>query len=142
MRGLVGALTTVALALVVAAGSLFGLRDRSVLASPPEATVEDFLRKLATERYVRAHADLSDDVARGVGPDSLRSLLRALEGRVGAIVDVHGERIWMTETSARATAVLKTDEGREVEVELPLTWSTGEWSIADVGGLERERKRE
>lgn len=142
MNGIVGALATVALALVVTAGSLFGLRDRSVLASPPEATVEDFLRKLATERYVRAHADLSDDLARAVGPDSLRSLLRALESRVGTIDDVRGERIWMTETSARAAAVLKTDDGREMEVELPLTWSNGEWSIADVRGLERERRSE
>jgi|SRR3712207_3500372 len=142
MNGLVGALLTVALALVVTAASLFGLRDRSVLASPPEATVEDFVRKLAMGRYVRAHGDLSDDVAKQVSPDSLRSLLRALEDRVGDIVDVRGERIWMTDGSARAAAVLETDRKREVEVEFPLTWSSGEWAVADVRGLEREQKSE
>src|SRR3712207_2788932 len=140
MSGLVGALLTMALALAVTAASLFGLRDRSVLASPPEATVEDFLRKLATGRYVRAHADLSDDDAAQVSPDSLRSLVRALENRVGAIVDVRGERLWMTEGSARAAAVLETDRGREVEVDFPLTGSSGEWEGADVRGLERERR--
>jgi hypothetical protein len=142
MSGIVGALVTVALALVVTAGSLFGLRDRSVLASPPEATVEDFVRKLETGRYVRAHADLSDDVAQQVSPDSLQSLLRALESRVGKIRDVHGERLWMTDGTARAAAVLETDRGRKVEIAFPLTWTSGEWSVADVRGLERERKAE
>ncbi len=139
MTGPLGALLIIALAIGVTAGSLFGLRDRSVLASPPESAVEDFVRKLATERYVRAHADLSDDVAERVGPDSLRSLLRALEGRVGRILDVRGERLWMTDGSARAAAVLETDRGRQVEVDFPLAWTNGEWAVADLRGLERER---
>jgi hypothetical protein len=139
MIGLLGALLTIALALGVAAGSLFGLRDRSVLASPPESVVEDFVRKLAAGRYVRAHGDLSDDLAGQVGPDSLRSLLRALERRVGEIVDVRGERLWMTRDSARAATALKTSRRREVAIEFPLTWSNGEWAVADVRGLERER---
>jgi hypothetical protein len=142
MSGLVGALLTVALAVAITAGSLIGLHDRSVLASPPEATVEDFLRKLATERYVRAHADLSDDLAEQVSPDSLRSLLRALESRVGEIVDVRGERVWMTDGTARAAAVLETERGRNVEVDFPLAWSSGEWAVADVRGLEREQRGE
>jgi hypothetical protein len=142
MIGLLGMLLTIAIALGVTAGSLFGLRDRSVLASPPEAVVEDFMRKLETGRYVRAHGDLSDDVARQVTADSLRSLLHALEARVGAIVDVHGERRWMTRPAARAAAILTTERGQEVEVEFPLEWSKGEWSVADVRGLERERRRE
>jgi hypothetical protein len=140
MSGLLGALLTIALALGVTAGGLFGLRDRSVLASPPEATVEDFVRKLATARYVRAHADLSDDVAEQVTPDSLGMLLRALEDRVGAIVEVRGERLWMTRGSARAAALVKTDRRHEVAVEFPLTWSSGEWAVADVRGLEQERR--
>src|SRR3712207_4914943 len=134
MSGLVGALLTVALALVVTVGSLLGLRDRSVLASPPEATVEDFVRKLVMTRYARAHASLSDDLAEQVSPDSLRSLLRALESRVGGIRDVRGERLWMTDGSARASAVLETDLGRAVEVDFPLAWSSGEWTVADVRG--------
>jgi hypothetical protein len=142
MSGLVGALLTMALAIGVTAGSLFGLRDRSVLTSPPESAVEDFVRKLAMERYARARADLSDDLARQVGPDSLRSLLRALESRVGEIVDVRGERLWMTEGAARAAAVLETKRRREVEVEFPLEWSSGEWAVSDVRGLERERDRQ
>jgi hypothetical protein len=140
MIGLLGVLLTIALALGVTAGSLFGLRDRSVLASPPEATVEDFVRKLATGRYVRAHNDVSDAVAEQVNPDSLRSLLGALESRVGEIVDVHGERLWMTRSGARAAAIVKTDRGQEVTVEFPLEWSSGEWSVADLQGLERERR--
>jgi hypothetical protein len=135
MIGLLGVLLTIALALGVAAGSLFGLRDRSVLASPPESVVEDFVRKLAAGRYVRAHGDLSDDLAGQVGPDSLRSLLLALERRVGEIVDVRGERLWMTRGGARARAILKTSRHSEVEVEFPLQWSSGEWSVADLGGL-------
>ncbi len=97
------------------------------------------MRKLETERYVRAHAGLSDDLGRQVGPDSLRSLLHALENRVGRIVDVRGERLWMTRDAARAAAVLETDRQREVAVELPLAWSNGQWSVADVRGLEREQ---
>jgi len=140
MKGLLGALLTVVLAVGVTAGSVFGLRDRSVLTSPPESAVEDFVRKLATGRYVRAHGDLSDDLAKEVGPDSLRSLVRALESRVGEIVDVRGERLWMTEGSARAAAVLETKRRREVEVDFPLEWSSGEWAVADLRGLERERE--
>ena len=142
MRGLVGILGTIALALGVTAGSLFGLRDRSALTSPPESTAEDFMRKLETGRYVRAHADLSDDVAGQVSPDSLGVLLRALEARVGGIVDVRGERTWMTDGTARAAAELETDRGRKLEVDFPLTWSGGEWAVADVRGLERERNGE
>jgi hypothetical protein len=138
MMGLLGALLTVALAVAVAAASLRGLGDRSVLASPPESVVEDFVRKLETGRYVRAHADLSDDLAAQVGPDSLRSLLRALESRVGTIVDVRGERLWMTRGSARAAAALETDRRRDVQIEFPLTWTNGEWAVADLRGLERE----
>ncbi|MDQ3950920.1 MAG: hypothetical protein M3282_11325 [Gemmatimonadota bacterium] len=139
MIGLLGVLLTIALAIGVTAGSLFGLRDRSVLASAPESAVEDFVRKLATKRYVRAHGDLNDDVAKQVSPDSLRSLIRALENRVGEIVDVRGERLWMTRTSARAAAVLTTSRRREFTVEFPLMWSNGEWAVADMRGLEQER---
>lgn len=142
MNGLLGTLLTVALAIGLTAASLFGFRDRSVLTSPPEAAVEDFMRKLVMGRYGPAHADLSDDVAEHVTPDSLRALLRGLQSRVGSIVDVHGERLWMTEGAARAAAILKTDRDRQVEVDFPLAWSRGEWSIADVRGLERERRAE
>jgi hypothetical protein len=141
MIGLLGVLLTITLAIGVTAGSLFGLHDRSILASPPESAVEDFVRKLETKRYVRAHGDLNDDVAKQVSPDSLRSLLRALESRVGKIVSVRGERLWMTRGAARAAAVLETERDQEVEVEFPLQWSSGQWSVADVQGLERERRR-
>jgi hypothetical protein len=140
VSALLGALLTVAIALGLTAGALFGFRDRSVLASPPEATVEDFVRKLATKRYARAHADLSDDVAEQVTPDSLRTLLHALESRVGEIVDVRGERLWLTPVSGRAAAILETSRRREVTVEFPLTWSNGEWDVAGVRGLEQERE--
>jgi hypothetical protein len=141
MTGLLGALLTAALAFALTAGALFGLRDRSVLASPPEAVAEDFVRKLETGRYVRAREDLSDDLAQQVGPDSLRLLLHSLEQRAGQILDVRGERLWMTNTAARAAAVLTTEGGRELEVEFPLEWTKGEWSVADVRGLERERPK-
>jgi hypothetical protein len=139
MKGPLGVLLTVGIAIGLTAAALFALGDRSVLASPPEAVVEDFMRKLATGRYARAREDLSDDVAQQVGPDSLRTLLSALEGRVGKIVDVRGERLWMTRETARAAAVLESDRRRAVKVELPLVWSSGEWALADVRGLERER---
>jgi hypothetical protein len=142
MIGPLGVLLTIVLAFALSAGALFGLRDRSVLASPPEAVAEDFVRKLETGRYVRAHEDLSDDLAKQIGPDSLRSLLHGLEQRVGQILDVQGERLWMTNTGARAAAILTTEGGQELEVEFPLEWNNGEWSVADVRGLERERRRE
>jgi hypothetical protein len=142
MMGPLGVLLTIVVAFALTAGALFGLRDRSVLASPPEAVAEDFVRKLETGRYVRAHGDLGDELAQQVGPDSLRSLLHSLEQRVGQIIDVRGERLWMTTTAARAATVLTIKGGQEVEVEFPLEWSKGEWSVADVGGLERERRRE
>jgi hypothetical protein len=139
MKGPLGVLVTMAVAIGITAAALFGLGDRSLLASPPEAVVEDFMRKLETGRYVRAREDLSDDIVEQVGPDSLRALQRALEARIGKIVDVHGERLWMTRNAARAAAVLTTESQKEVEVELPLVWSSGEWAVADVRGLERER---
>jgi hypothetical protein len=142
MMGPLGVLLTIVLAFALSAGALFGLRDRSVLASPPEAVAEDFVRKLGTGRYVRAHEDLSDDLAQQVEPDSLRSLLHGLEQRTGRLLDVRGERLWMTNTAARAAAILTTEQGQKVEVELPLEWSNGEWSVADVRGLERERRRD
>ena len=137
MNALWSVLLAAAVALGVAAGTVFALGDRSVLVSPPEAVVEDFVRALATDRYDRAVPYLSKEIGSRVGTDSLRALTQALESRIGDIEDVRCERFWMTRDNAAAFAVLTATGADLVSFELPLTWTGPEWAIAGLHGLVR-----
>lgn len=116
-------------------GLLFGLGDRQVFTSPPEAVAEQFMRKLATGRYEVAMDQLSGELRRKVRPDDLKAAAQRLKERVGQIQDVRGEPGLMRGDEAEAAAVLTLQQGKETPLRFRLTRSQGAWAIDDLGDL-------
>jgi hypothetical protein len=114
---------------------VFGLGDRQILVSPPEAKVEGFVRELNTKRYERALPYLSDELATHVDVDKLKTLTARLKGRVGEIADVRGEPGWMKGDKAEATAEMETERAGTVTLKFGLTRQQGEWAIDGLNDL-------
>ena len=127
----------VAAIVIVLAGALetvvaFG--DRQLFVPPLESVAESFVRHLASNRYDRAHALLTTDVAARTRLADLETIATTLRQRVGAIVKVEGEP-----TRARVIG-----DRSEVTVELGVDWTRGRWRISrwmidDVKKLGRSR---
>jgi hypothetical protein len=128
-------LLAIALVLGFVAGVVYGLGDRTVLVPPPEATVENFVRKLEPSRCGMAMDHLSDALSRRIGPSELCRLSRALTRQMGLILDVSGELVRMTGDHAQADAVLKLPHGRTARFRLGLHREHGLWRIQDLGDL-------
>ena len=111
---LVGAVTAGALAL--GAGSVVAGHDTSTLVSPPEAVVEQFVRKLAAARYDVARAHLADDSP--AARERIRTARETLRARAGAINQVEGKPGVIEGERATATAVVTTERAGEIPMEL------------------------
>ena len=122
---LVGAV--IAAALAVVAGSVTAGHDRGTLVSPPDAVVEQFVRKLAGARYDVALAHLED------GSPAMRERIRmtsdALRARAGAIDQVEGKPGAIEGDEATATAVLTTERAGDITMEFRLIRRAGSWRI-------------
>lgn len=130
MSALLKELAVIALALLVSAAAVLGLRDRGTMVPPPETVVEEFVRDLSLERWGPAHAHLSAPIADSLGPDSLAGYADALQQRVGRIADVHGRPFFATDEAAEATAEITTEAGDRVALRFPLSREQGLWKIA------------
>ena len=130
MRALLQELAVIALALLVAAGAVQGLRDRGTLVPPPEMVVEEFVRELSLERWGPSRTHLSAPLAERLAPDSLRDYVESLEQRVGRIEDVHGRPFFSTDEAAEATAEITTEAGDRFELRFPLSREQGLWKIS------------
>jgi hypothetical protein len=128
-------LLAIALVLGFVAGVVYGLGDRSVLVPPPEARVENFVRKLGPSRCGMAMDHLSDALSRRIGPPVLCRLSRSFTRQMGPILDVSGELVRMTRDHAQADAVLKLPHGRTARFRLGLHREHGLWRIQDLGDL-------
>lgn len=124
---LVAAVTAGALALV--AGSVVAGHDTSTFVSPPEAVVEQFVRKLATARYDVARAHLADDSP--AARDRIRAASDTLRARAGAITQVEGKPGVIDGDRATATAVVTTERAGEISMEFRLIRRTGSWRIVE-----------
>lgn len=124
-----------AVALLFIAGVLFGLGDRQVLTSPPEAVAEQFMRKLQTGRYEVAMDQLASELREKVHAEDLKVAAHRLKERVGQIQDVRGEPGPMRGNEAEATTILTLQQGKEVPLRFRLTRSQGTWAIQDLGDL-------
>jgi hypothetical protein len=122
---LIAAITAGALA-VVAAGVVVG-HDTATLVSPPDAVVEQFVRKLAGARYDVALAHLVDGSA--AMRDRIRTTSDALRARAGAIGQVEGKRGVMDGDRATATVVVTTERAGEIMIEFRLIRHAGSWRI-------------
>ena len=124
---LVAAVTAGAFALV--AGSVVAGRDTSTLVSPPDAVVEQFVRKLATGRYDVARAHLTDDSP--TMRERIRRTSDALRARAGAINQVEGKPGVIDGDRAEATTVVTTERAGEITIPFTLVRRNGSWRISD-----------
>jgi hypothetical protein len=100
--------------------TVVALGDRQLFVPPPESVAESFVRHLASNRYDRAHALLTADVAARTTVTDLENVAAALRRRAGAIVRVEGE--------PKRARVL--GDRSEATVELGLDWTRGRWRIS------------
>jgi len=124
---LVAAVTAGALALV--AVSVVAGRDTRTLVSPPEAVVEQFVRKLAAARYDVARAHLADDSP--AIRERIQTTSDALRARAGAIIQVEGRPGVIDGDRATTTAVVTTERAGEITMEFRLIRRAGSWRITD-----------
>ena len=136
MNGLWKVVAVLIASLLLIAGAVFGLGDRGVLVSPPEAVAENFMRALSTGRYDMALPYLSDGLARTTDAASLKAYKDRLEAKTGAIEEVKGENGRILGEQAVADAVLKTERAGEVTVPLRMERSEGEWTIRHIGEIQ------
>jgi hypothetical protein len=127
---------TIAAALALIAGIVFGLGDRTVFVPPPEAVVESFVVELKTKRYERAMSYLSQECRASVRPGTLRELTERLKRRTGEITEVRGEKGWIQGDLAEASARLKTELLGCPSLKFSLSPKDGIWSINDLHSLE------
>jgi hypothetical protein len=124
---LVAAVTAAALAVV--AVSVGAGHDTSTLVSPPEAVVEQFVRKLAGARYDVALAHLDDRSP--AMREHVRITSDALRARAGAIDQVEGKPGVFDGDRATATAVVTTERAGELTMEFTLIRRAGSWRIVE-----------
>jgi hypothetical protein len=129
MKDLLVVAAVVAGALGIVALSVVAGRDTDTLVSPPEAVVEQFVRKLADARYDVALAHLDDRSP--AMRDRIRTTSDALRVRAGAIGQVEGKRGVIDGDRATATAVVTSERAGTITMEFSLIRRAGSWRIKD-----------
>jgi hypothetical protein len=127
MKALLLVAAVIAAALAVVAVSVGAGHDTSTLVSPPEAVVEQFVRKLAGARYDVALAHLDDRSP--AMREHVRITSDALRARAGAIDQVEGKPGVMDGDRATASAVVTTERAGDITMEFTLIRHAGAWRI-------------
>lgn len=134
MKAILWVLLTIAVTLLLLAGVVFGLGDKTVMVAPPESITEGFMRSLSTRRYDQALTFLHDNLKKQTPTDDLKAFTQRIEREHGGIQNVSGEPIWIKGDRAEASAFLQTQRVKEVEIKFKLERDKGEWVIGEIGG--------
>jgi hypothetical protein len=121
-------LAVAAAALGIVGASVSLGHDRMTLVSPPEAVVEEFVRKLAGGRYDVAMQHLEQD-----SPEMrarVRDTSDTLRARAGGINQVEGQEGTMDGDMATASARITTERAGEITMDFTLFRRQGSWKIA------------
>lgn len=127
MRAVVLVVTVTAGALGVVGASIGVGHDTGTLVSPPEAVVEQFVRKLAGARYDVAEAHLDERTP--AWRERVRTSSRAL--RAAAVYQVEGRPGAATGDRASATAIVTTARAGRIVMSFGLVRRAGSWRIVD-----------
>jgi hypothetical protein len=127
---------TIAAALALIAGIVFGLGDATTFVPPPEAVVQGFMRELETKRYERAKSYLSKERRAKVSSETLKELTERLKQNTGKIMEVRGEKGWIQGDRAEASVWLKTELLGWHSLKFALSREDGVWLISDLHSLE------
>ncbi|HSE21708.1 MAG TPA: hypothetical protein VLB68_08605, partial [Pyrinomonadaceae bacterium] len=115
------------LALCLIGAAVFGANDKETFVSPPEATVEGFVRAIVAGRYSRATPHLSRRASTRIHEAELRNFANEIKNGT-KVLDVRGEPISIIGDVAEAVAIVRTasDERR---VAFRLVREEGVWFI-------------
>jgi hypothetical protein len=129
MKALLLVAAATAAALAVVAVSVGAGHDTSTLVSPPDAVVEQFVRKLAGARYDVALAHLDDRSP--AMREHVRTTSDALRARAGAIDQVEGKAGVIDGDSATASAIVTTERAGDITMDFTLIRRAGSWRIVE-----------
>lgn len=124
---------TVAAAVGIAAGAVFGLGDRALMVSPPEAVAEEFMRELATRRYDIARERLAEGARERGTADALRALFEPVRERIGPINTIDAAPLsdpGRGDTQAWSRAEVRGDRGAATFT-IALSREKGLWVVSD-----------
>lgn len=133
----------VLLALVVVAGSVFGLGDDEILVSPPAVVAEEFVRAIAHGQTGAAWRMLTRNAEARTSNEEVRRWVAGFRATFGGLEAVHGEDV----QTRRDSALVRTRiEGTRTSAErvVLLVREYGEWSVArarDVVGDSADASR-
>jgi hypothetical protein len=113
----------------IAVAALVGALRRDSLSSTPGEVVEDFLERIARERYEKAAPLLAGEIAQSATPERLREWKQNVETGLGQVESVRGETDWISGEEAEATGILVTNR-RERRLRFGLERESGRWRIA------------
>lgn len=107
--------------------------DRSLVASPPEAVIEGFVRELARHRFDHALPYLSKHLLAQTIPMTLEVRVQAIEQRAGKLSNVRGMPQWSVGTRAYAVAALDTARAGPLRLGFGLVREdSGAWRIDEL----------
>ena len=128
MKDLLPAFATVAVALAIVGGAVFGAADDGTLVPPPQSVAKEFARELASARYELAWKHLSSGARQLERAEQLRERLDGMVQQLGAINQVEaGEQSRTGETAAAWSRVDAT--GGQLHFTLTLTREHGLWAV-------------
>jgi hypothetical protein len=132
MKALVLALVGVAVGLLIAGVPPIVFDDRTVLAAPPEARAEGFVRALMAKRPGIAVRSLSRSEPPAADARTLASRFAALEEEIGGIRNVDPEAVYVGREHSRVRLTLEGRRPVRLPIEFEMRWERGSWRIAGL----------
>lgn len=102
---------------------------------PPDSVGEELVRALHARRFSAAHRELAEGPRVQLREADLRGLVDALEAAGRGLEDAHGQGFDRQGEQAIAHMAVKTKDGQERPIDLPLVKEQGEWKVASLEPL-------
>jgi hypothetical protein len=107
----------------------------AVIVPPPDSAGEELVRAMHARRFTAAQRELAEGLRVQMGEAGVRGLADALEAAGRGLEDAHGQGYERQNERATAHLLVKTKDGQERPIDLPLTKEQGEWKVASLEPL-------
>ncbi len=125
-------MAVIALAMIVSAASVFGLRDSYIMTPPPESVAESMFDRLAAKRFDQALAVWGSDTAQQPDVQTLRALRARIVDSIGEFALMDTQRVKMANGFSLVTGSLRGERGDTLTFSIPLILRRGQWRVRDV----------
>jgi hypothetical protein len=129
------AIVGVLAAALLALAGLVALDQTEFIVPPPETEAVLFFKALKAHNYENARDHLAPGLQEQVTAEDLRELGRQLDETAGGIEDAHGLEASEQAGAAVARVSVKTGDGQEQELTVPLQQDQGVWKITSLDPL-------